>query len=193
MPPRDTLPLDHFAQLYARRPDPWGYATSAYEASKYAATLAALPHPRYRAALDIGCSIGVLTAGLAGRCDALLAVEPVEEALAQARERNAVHPHVRFARLFVPAQWPDGRFDLVVISEVLDYLGEADLARLATCLLGALEPGADLLLVHWVGKKGPVSSGDESPDRLARFAGEALALQHASRNADYRLDLFRRR
>ena len=186
------LDLDHFTRLYAARADPWGYATSAYERAKYDATLAALPRERYRRALDVGCSIGVLTERLAARCDSLLALEPVEAALAAARRRNAQHAHVRFARAAVPAQWPDGRFDLVLISEVLDYLGEAELATLAGHLETSLEPGADLVLVHWVGKKGPRSNGAETTDRLAAAAGPALVPFHADRNADYRLDVFRR-
>src|SRR3954470_11883864 len=37
-----------FAQFYADSADPWDYTTSAYERRKYALTLAALPHDRYR-------------------------------------------------------------------------------------------------------------------------------------------------
>lgn len=187
-----SLDRAHFEQLYAAKPDPWAYATSPYEAAKYTATLAALPRARYANALDVGCSIGVLTARLAGRCDDLLAIDPATAALAEARRRNADAPHVRFAPLFVPAEWPDGRFDLIVLSEVLDYLGEADLAALAGRLTDSLEAGGDLVLVHWVGKKGPVSNGEESVDRLARALGTAVEARQAERNADYRLDVFSR-
>ena len=187
-----SLDRTHFDQLYAAKPDPWRYATSSYEAAKYAATLSALPRPRYGTALEVGCSIGVMTALLARRCDDLLALEPAEAALAEARRRNAAFPHVRFASLLVPVEWPDGCFDLVVISEVLDYLGEADLAALAGCLTGSLKAGGDLVLVHWVGKKGPVSNGEESADRLVQALGSAAEPLCAARNKDYRLDVLRR-
>src|ERR1700744_4973631 len=59
---------EYFDLLYAQRSDPWDFATSPYEAAKYAATLAALPKPRYKNALELGCSIGVLTQQLAPRC-----------------------------------------------------------------------------------------------------------------------------
>ncbi len=188
---RDTLDLQHFEQRYAGSPDPWRYASSSYEAAKYAATLAALPRPVYQRGLDVGCSVGVLTERLAERCRDLLAIEPVVTALRQAQARNSHHAHVRFAPLFVPSGWPDGRFDLVVISEVLDYLGADDLAALSGRLGDALETGGDLVLVHWVGKKGPVPN-NESTDELARLAGPALIPLHAVRNKDYRLDVFRR-
>ena len=69
-----SLPAGYFEALYAAAPDPWDFEGSDYERGKYAATLAALPQPRYARALEVGCSIGVLTALLAPRCDRLLAV-----------------------------------------------------------------------------------------------------------------------
>ena len=187
---RDTVELDHFEQLYRRNADPWRFASSPYERAKYAATLDALPRPRYARGLDIGCSIGVLTAALGERCDALLGIEPVEAALDQARARLADRPSVRVAPMFVPREWPEGRFDLVVISEVLDYLGEDDLGHLAEHLRGSLEPGGDLVLVHWVGKKR--SRAEEASDVLIANTEPFLGLTRADRNADYRLDVLRR-
>lgn len=188
---RDTIDLGHFERLYREKPDPWRFASSPYERAKYGATIEALPRPRYARGLDVGCSIGVLTAALADRCDALLGIEPVEAALAQARTRLAHRPGVSFARLFVPGEWPEGRFDLIVISEVLDYLGEVDLTRLASRLHETLEPGGDLVLVHWVGKKTGRGAGGASDALIAEVTG-LLAVTRADRNADYRLDVLRR-
>ena len=189
---RDTLGRDHFEALYAARPDPWRLATSDYERSKYAATLAALPRPRYRHGFEIGCALGILTAELGRRCDRLLAVEPVTAALDAARKRNAGQDHVRFAEMFVPAQWPEDRFDLVVLSEVIDYLGAADVETLARRISDSLDPGGDLVMVHWVGKKRGPSSGDESSDRFVAAAAGALSVLRQDRNPDYRLDVLRR-
>ena len=189
---RDTIALTHFEDLYAARPDPWRLASSDYERAKYAATLAALPRHRYARALEIGCAIGVLTQALGDRCDDLLAIEPVDNALAEARRRNAASPWIRFASLFVPGQWPDGAFDLVVLSEVIDYLGEADVVALAEKVSASLLPGADVILVHWVGKKRGEPSEDEASDRFIA-AAENLTILRQDRNADYRLDLLRRR
>ena len=189
---RDTISLTHFEDLYAARPDPWRLASSDYERAKYAATLAALPRQRYAHALEIGCAIGVLTHELGGRCDDLLAIEPVDDALAAARRRNAASPWIRFASLFVPGQWPDGAFDLVVLSEVIDALGEADVVALADKVTASLLPGGDMILVHWVGKKRGRPSEDEASDRFIA-AAENLMILRQDRNADYRLDLLRRR
>jgi hypothetical protein len=71
---QSSIPARYFDDLYAGERDPWEFETSAYEQAKYDATLAALPRPRYRRGLEIGCSIGVLTARLAGRCGSLVAI-----------------------------------------------------------------------------------------------------------------------
>ena len=62
----ETMTPAYFDQLYAVDDDPWQLATSDYEQAKYARTLAALPRSRYGSALEVGCSIGVLTTQLAG-------------------------------------------------------------------------------------------------------------------------------
>ena len=188
---RQTIALGHFEDLYAARPDPWLLASSDYERAKYAATLAALPRRRYAHGLEIGCAIGVLTHELGGRCDDLLAVEPVDKALAEAIRRNAASPWIRFASMFVPGQWPDGAFDLVVLSEVIDYLGEADVIALAEKVTASLIPGGDVVMVHWVGKKDGRRGDDEASDRFIA-AAERLTILRQERNADYRLDLLRR-
>lgn len=189
----DTIPVEHFEALYAARPDPWRLATSDYERAKYAATLAALPKPRYDRALEIGCANGVFTAALADRCEDLLAVEPVAAALAEAQRRNAHRGSVRFARMFVPADWPAEDFDLIVLSEVIDYLGEADVEILADRACGSLAAGGDIVMVHWVGKKKPGGSrGRDATDRFIARAGERLQILKAERNRDYRLDVLRR-
>ena len=53
-----TLEPAYFDGIYAASGDPWRFASSAYELSKYALTLEALPRERYPQALEIGCSIG---------------------------------------------------------------------------------------------------------------------------------------
>ena len=80
-----SLAPEYFERLYAQSADPWDFEASPYEAAKYAATLAALPRPRYANAFELGCSIGVLTRALAPRCERLLATDVSEAALAQAR------------------------------------------------------------------------------------------------------------
>jgi SAM-dependent methyltransferase len=104
---------------------------------------------RFASGFEIGCSIGVLTARLAGICDALLSVDVNERALRAARDRCAHLPTVSFADMSVPDEVPPGRFDLVVLSEVGYYWSDADLG-LAIDRIAALGSGGLLELVHFL-------------------------------------------
>lgn len=186
-----SLGAGYFDDVYRTNTDPWAFASSPYEREKYAATLAALPHPRYERAFEIGCSIGVLTAQLAPRCAELLSVDVSETALAQARQRCAELPQVRFQRLQVPDEFPAEQFDLILLSEVGYYWSLPDLARAADLVVTALKPGGQLLLVHWTP---PVPdyplTGDEVHELFLRRP--ELRSLHAERHEKYRLDLVER-
>jgi SAM-dependent methyltransferase len=188
-----TIPAEYFIGMYGSDADPWRFATSPYERSKYAATIASLPRERYESALEIGCSIGVLTHELARRCDALLAIDPAPVALAAARERNQDHAHVTFLEGSVPADYPAGRFDLVVLSEVAYYLAAPDLERLADQVGASLRPGGTVILVHWLGETDYPLTGDEAADLFCRAASSYADIETQTRNADYRLDLLQGR
>ena len=187
-----SIEPDWFEQLYREQRDPWAFETSAYEHAKYDHSLASLPNPRYAAALEIGCANGVLTQRLAPRCDALLAIDVSDTALAAAAARCADLPQVTFQRLRLPQETPPGRFDLILLSEVAYYWDRADLARAAAYLNTALLPGAHLLLVHWTGDTDYPLSGDEAVGGLRDLLGEAVEPVVEERRDQYRLDLWRR-
>lgn len=187
-----TVPGDYFRNLYRERDDPWGFATSPYERAKYAATLAALPRERYRAALELACSIGVFTELLADRCDALLAVDVSPDALATAAQRCARKPHVRFEACDLAHAFPNGRFDLITFCEAGFYFGPRDLARIRDGIARALVRDGDLVLVHWTPLvEGHAQTADDVHDA---FAGDARFVHRAGVRAEtYRLDVLSRR
>ncbi len=192
----NTLPPEYFDHVYQANRDPWDFETSPYEQEKYANTLAALPRPQYAEALEIGCSLGVLTARLAPRCGHLLAVDVSEAALAQARARCAGLPQVEIKLLRIPEEFPAQQFELILLSEVGYYWSPADLARAAGQLVAGLQPGGQLLLVHWTP---PVHdyplTGDEVHEFFLAQAAETGPLRHliGQRHATYRLDLLEKR
>ncbi|WP_082474388.1 class I SAM-dependent DNA methyltransferase [Sphingomonas sp. Leaf343] len=182
-----------FEALYRDQGDPWHFATSPYEREKYDHTLASLPQPRVGSMLEVGCANGVLTELLAGHCDRLLAVDVSQTALAAAAERCAALSNVSFAQRRLPAEAPDGRFDLILLSEVIYYWDDADLARLADYLRGALPSGGHVLLVHWTGDTDYPKSGDDAVAELRQRLGDAVDVVTRDRREQYRLDLWRRR
>ncbi len=163
-----TLPAGYFDRLYAADADPWGFASRWYEQRKYALTLAALPSPTYDRGLEIGCSIGVLTAGLAARCDSLTAIDPSPVALSAAGGR--LPTSVRLIQGSVPDDWPAGAYDLVVLSEVGYYLDGGDLERLLDLIEDDLAPGGTVVGCHWRHAVADYPlTGDEVHAALARW------------------------
>jgi cyclopropane fatty-acyl-phospholipid synthase-like methyltransferase len=189
---RPTLKPDHFDALYAADPDPWNFAASPYERAKYTLTLHAIPKPRSRSALEVGCSIGVLTRLLASRCDSLLAVDAAQTPLVEARRRCADLPGVRFEQMFVPEQWPGGMFDLILLSEVVYYLSCEDVGCLATSVTRSLAPDGSMILVHWTGSTDYPLSGDEAVAIFIERMGSACVVTRADRYAEFRLDVLSR-
>lgn len=139
----DALDLVH-----RERPDPW-HVDSYYERRKRALTLASLPREHYGQALEVGCSIGELAIDLARRCDHLLAVDSSETAIELARHRTAGVDHVDVRRARVPDEWPEGRFDLISISEVGYFLSPRRLEEVVSLVRDALTEDGHLLLCHW--------------------------------------------
>ena len=186
-----SLSVQYFDDMYEAHQDPWNFETSPYEAGKYDRTLAALPNQTYVSALEVGCSIGVLTARLAPRCTHLLSLDLSELALDRARARCAELPQVQFERRQMPTEFPPGQFDLLVLSEVLYYHSPADLQLMLGRSVGALLPGGHLVAVHWT----PVvhdypQTGDQVHEVLLSVPG--LKHRHGERHEQYRLDLFER-
>lgn len=167
-----TLGAEYFDGVYTGRDDPWRLADRWYEARKRALTVAALPRGRFASALEIGCSIGTLTAELAPRCDALLAVDIATRAVELARERSATFDQVTVEQRDVSRDWPEGQRDLVVFSEVGYYFDRATLGDLAARAAASLTDDGVIVTCHW---RHPVDDypleGDEARNILREASG----------------------
>ena len=160
-----------FDAVHQRSDDPWKYTTSWYEQRKRALTLAALPRLHYEAGLEVGCSIGTLSVELARRCGTYLALDASAAALAHAAERLAHLPGAQTRQLTVPRDWPEGSFDLIVVSEVGYYLAPDELAELFARVEKSLVPGGTLVLCHW---RHPISGWELDGDGVHAAARRQL-------------------
>jgi len=136
-------------RLHADGAEPWGADTRWYEERKRSLVLAMLPQRRYGWALDVGCSTGVTTQALADRCREVVAVDASEAAVRSARRRLDGLAHVSVEQRTLPAEWPSGRFDLVVVSEVGYFLAPGSLPVLVDRVADCLEPSGVVVLCHW--------------------------------------------
>ncbi|CAN7178200.1 bifunctional PIG-L family deacetylase/class I SAM-dependent methyltransferase [Arthrobacter sp. LjRoot78] len=178
-----------FDVVHGGNADPWSYTTSWYERRKRALTLAILPAAEYGSGLEIGCSIGTLSVELAARCREYVAVDASSAALVQAAERLGGHPAARTLHLTVPQHWPEGRFDLAVVSETGYYLTAEELAELFARVQGSLNPGGTLLLCHW---RHPVTGWELDGDTVHAMARQQLRWPTAGlyREKDFVLEVF---
>ncbi|MER5777405.1 class I SAM-dependent methyltransferase [Streptomyces sp. NPDC002039] len=177
--------------MYRHAEDPWHLAERWYERRKYDLTVAALPQERYRRAFEPACSVGELTHRLAARCDGILACDRVAAAVETARRRNSGHAHVDIRQMTVPAQWPEGTFDLVVLSELLYYLDPPTVRTLLDHVLAALEPGGTLVSAHWNhAVPEHLSTGSDIARGLAETPGLRLLADH--REEDFVLQIHHR-
>jgi len=131
-------------------PDPWGFESLWYEARKRDLVMAALPEARYASALEAGCATGMLTERLAPRCDALLAVDLAPRAVERTRARVAGHAQVQVRLAPLPEDWPDGTFDLIVLSELGYFFAPEAWDRTARQAAVALGPTGAILACHWL-------------------------------------------
>jgi len=184
----ETIPPDYFEAKYQSDIDPWQFRSSAYEREKYQATIGALGQARYASALEVGCSIGVLTALLAQRCDALIAIDASETAIAAARKTDIANAEFRVGTL--PSDFPGGSFDLIMLSEVLYYFVEADLRQVAAQCTGALRPNGGIVLCHWLGDTDYPLTGQAASDMFADAVALTLPVRKVVRDEVYRLERF---
>jgi SAM-dependent methyltransferase len=175
----ETLPAGHFDQLYEQSADPYGFTSRWYERRKYAVSVAMLPEQRYRSGFEPGCSVGELTARLAPRCEALLSCDGAAAAVTAARARTMEFPQVTVEQRTMPGDWPGASFDLIVLSELLYYFSDDDLARAVGRAVDSLAAGGTLLAVHW---RRPVpfhpQTGDEAHAALAARPELTLLADH---------------
>ncbi|MGR3541184.1 MAG: methyltransferase domain-containing protein [Hasllibacter sp.] len=164
-----SAPADmaHLLGLYARTDDPWSFRSSDYERGRIEAIAAALPRPRYRAALELGCGNGELARAIAPRCGHYTGLDAVPAALEAAR---AAVPGARFVEGFLPCALPPapgGGYDLVVLSEVLYFLSAGAVREMAA-RIDAAHPDADVITATWRGPTGHALGGEGA---FAAFSG----------------------
>lgn len=170
-----------FERLHRSADDPWSVTTSEYERRKRRRTLDALPAARFARAFEPGCSVGELTAALSERCDEVLAVDVSPTAVRRARARTEDSPTVRIEQRGVPEWWPDGSFDLIVLSEMCYFLQPDTLRRLLSRTRDSLRPGGWVLLCDW---RHPIDGWVLDASTVHRTAYEILDLPIAFSDSD---------
>lgn len=141
----------HFDDLFTNDADPWRYRTAFVERRRHQLMLAMLEAERYRSVFEPGCANGALTELIASRADHVLAWDTSARAVDRAADAVGSLSNVRIEHGSVPNEWPDGVFDLVVLSDFLYYLDADDARRVVLRSLGSSAAGGLVLVGHWLG------------------------------------------
>lgn len=160
----------HFEQLHAVGHEPWSFSERGVERLRHERLTALVRSLAPRRLLDLGCSLGQMTARLAALPADVYAMDISPTAIGRARERLASGPAARRPR-FVSGSataLPFGprSFDVILASDGLYgwQLGDADRATALREIHGALTAGGHAVLTDHM-----------RPDLFARFVEEIAA------------------
>ena len=180
----------YFDALYRRDPDPWGLGSRFYEHRKRATLLAALPRARFGRVFEPGCATGLITTELAARADEVVAWDVADAAVAQTLARlraDGRDGNVAVGTGRIPDEWPEGRFDLVVLSEVGYYC--ASLPDLAAAVARSLADDGVVIGCHW---RHPAEEHVHSGDAVHEAMGRHLLASVAHVEEDFLLHVWGR-
>ncbi|GGB87910.1 hypothetical protein N798_07235 [Knoellia flava TL1] len=140
-----------FDAMFDGGDDPWS-SDSWYERRKRDLTLAVLRRERYDRVVDVGCSTGALTRGLAARSDRVVGIDASSRALDVARRdtpEGVRWVHGRAPEVLERIGDENDAVDLVVLSEVLYFLTPFEVWLTLAATLLRLAPGGEVVLVDW--------------------------------------------
>lgn len=180
---------DYFEALHANTDDPWHVDSSWYEERKARLVMAVLPKRNYTRGCEPGSSIGSLTERIAARCDEVVATDVSSSALARLRDRMPHQARVTAELISLPTM-PAGTYDLIVLSEVLNYLSVAALSELLAQLPSVLRPEADVVLAHRT-RDVPGQPVTSETAHEAFIAVEGLELRTEIRDRHFRISCLR--
>lgn len=178
--------LAYVETMYASGDDPWRIDTGFYEQRRIELIRAGLPRPRFTRAFEPACASGRLTERLVDRCQELIAADISPRAVELTRSRV---PAADVRQLGIPADWPDGRFDLIVLSEFGYYLPPADWKRVVERTRQSLADDWVVLACHW---KHPFAERLNPTDWLHAHLAAALPGRRISHldDEDFALDIW---
>lgn len=186
-----TTSAEFFEMKYRQNPDPWDFACSEYERSRYDSIIGALGERQFDRAFEPGCSVGELTWRLAQRCARVEAMDISATAIGRAKQRCHELSNVELRVGGLPDQMPAGEFDLIVFSEIGYYFDEDSLHKLGKMLVHQLSPCGIFLAAHWLGRsQDHLLSGDRVHEILGALSG--LRIDQSARHGAFRLDRWTR-
>lgn len=166
----------YFDAMYEESDDPWDYANRWYEKRKRQICMSVLPKMSFTHILEIGCANGFLSELLAERCQKLLCIDANPKAIQLAKLRLEDEPHVEFSQQRIPNQFPEGLFDLIVVSEILYYLTKTEVTECLDKIKISLSTDGVVLSCHW---RHPIEGFELNGNSVHELLKNELNLHHS--------------
>ncbi|MDK1389309.1 nodulation methyltransferase NodS [Sinorhizobium sp. 7-81] len=127
--------------------DPWRLDGNPFERQRHIQMLRlSLSQGLIINALEVGCAAGAFTEKLAPCCQRLTVIDAMPQAIARARRRLKEPPHVSWIVSDVRQFSTEELFDLIVVAEVLYYVGDvAEMRAAVRNIVRVLAPGGHLV------------------------------------------------
>jgi trans-aconitate methyltransferase len=187
-PPHESRAAHVFDGFLEAAEEPRDMSSPWHEKRRRDILMASLPLRRLGRVLEIGCAGGLVTAELSQRADTVTAIDS-EVAAVQSARRFVPGDDVRFAVGRMPEDWPSGRFDTVVLSEVGCGLSPAGLDR----VIELIEASTEGFLVACHSRRyvpEHTQTGDAVHRALRAMPGWETTVAHEER--DFVLEVFER-
>lgn len=140
--------LAGFEAKFAGDEDPWRTFSNRDEARKRVAIIHGLGSGPIGRVLELGAGNGSNSAAIAKRALRLDATEATAAGTALVAKALTGSNRARAIQLAVPSRFPRGRYDAIVIAELLYYLSPNAMAQTARDVGRALSAGGVLILAH---------------------------------------------
>ncbi|SDB79954.1 Methyltransferase domain-containing protein [Raineyella antarctica] len=170
-----------------RGDEPW--ETSWSERRHYDLVAAMLPNEFYGDVFDPACGTGELSAMIAARSEYMLATDLREEAVRQTLVRLAGFNADVFV-MDLRDDWPERRFDLIVLHELLPFLDPDDVGGIVRRAVAYLVPDGHLVIGHGRRSASGGANGDEISVRARSTPGTRLLASY--QDPDYVIDVLGR-
>jgi predicted O-methyltransferase YrrM len=167
----------------------WTTRSLAYELHKGELIAKLISGKQYANAFEHGCADGMLSFYLAQHCSRLLCCDSSATAVQMTRRQLAGLRHAHVERRRLPAQWPEGRFDLILLNEIGCDLDSNDMRRLVMRARMALAPHGTLIACHQRQQLEGRLDGDSVHEHL--HAGLSLSRVLNHREPEIALDVWR--
>ncbi|USQ15414.1 methyltransferase domain-containing protein (plasmid) [Legionella lytica] len=182
-----NINAEFFEMMYQNNPDPWRFASNAYELNRYEKICDIVRNQRPHYIFEAGCSIGILTEKLAQIAQFVEAIDISHTAATIAQKRCHALANVKIQCDSLSNYVANPNTDLFILSEIGYYFYPEEWENIIKKILISKTSSFHLLASHWLGTSSDhILSADEVHSIICSL--NVFQLKRSVRTKDFRLD-----